>query len=166
MNTLKEKHTLRDCAYWNLFGLIPLLLASFAIAQYSMKWVFVYIIVFAGHFLLLEYKFFCTHCPHYCNDTPTTNCMFLWFVPKFFKKNPKPLKSVDIVMLILGFSITIFFPIYWLIQSWQLCIVYFLSWVVLALTIKRYECCRCIYFNCPANTVEEDIKKEFINKPV
>ena len=158
MKKLKEKHTLLDCVYWNLFGLIPLLLAVYAIAQYSIIWVIIYIIVFIGHFLIIEYRFFCTHCPHYCNDSATTNCMFLWFVPKFFKKNPKPLNKFDIAMTVFGFAIAIFFPIYWLMKSWLLCIIYFLAWTVLFLTVKRYECCRCIYLHCPANTVEEGIK--------
>jgi hypothetical protein len=166
MGILKERHDLSDYLYWSSFGLIPLLLACFAIAQYSMKWVVIYIIVFAGHFLILEYRFFCTHCPHYCNDSPTTNCMFLWGVPKFFKRRPHPLSKIDIFMLVLGFSITIFFPLYWLLKSWQLCIIYFLSWIVLFMTMKRYECPRCIYLHCPANSVEESIKKEFTNRSI
>lgn len=56
MDTLKERHNLSDYLYWSLFGLIPFLLACFAIARYSMKWVVIYIIVFAGHFLILEYE--------------------------------------------------------------------------------------------------------------
>ena len=163
MDTLKKKHNLSDYLYWSSFGLIPLLVACFAIAHHSMKWVVVYIIVFAGHFLILEYRFFCTHCPHYCNDSPTTNCMFLWGVPKFFKRRSHPLRNIDIFMLVLGFSITIFFPLYWLLKSWQLCIIYFLSWIVLFITMKRYECPRCIYFHCPANSVEEGRRKEFMN---
>lgn len=166
MDTLKEKHNLSDYLYWSLFALIPFLLACFAIAQYSMKWVFVYIMVFAGHFLILEYRFFCTHCPHYCNDSPATNCMFLWGVPKFFNRRPHPLNKIDMFMLILGFSITIFFPLYWLLKSWQLCAIYFLSWIVLFITMKRYECPRCIYFHCPSNSVEESIRKGFMNKGI
>lgn len=164
MVQLKEKHNISDYFYWNLFGLIPLLSACFAIVQYSSKWVFIYIIVFVCHFLILEYRFLCTHCTHYCNDSPTTNCMFLWGIPKFFKKRPRPLNKFDMVMLIIGFSITIFFPLYWLLKSWQLCIVYFLSWIALVMTMKRYECTRCTYFHCPLNNVDELVKKEFIDR--
>ena len=43
-------------------------------------------------------------------------------------------------------------------------ILYFLSWIVFAMTIKRYECIHCIYFNCPANSVEKELKEKYINK--
>jgi hypothetical protein len=92
--------------------------------------------------------------------------MFLWFIPKFFPKRPKPLSKIDITMLILGFIITIFFPLYWLFKSFQSLILYFLSWVVFAMTIKRYECTRCIYFYCPANSVEKELKEKYINKNI
>lgn len=162
MNQLKEKHTPLDFIYWNLFALIPLLLACFSISKYSKIWTIIYILLFLGHFLILEYKFFCSHCPHYCNDAKTTKCMFLWFIPKFFNKKPEPLRKIDIAMLSLGFAIIIFFPLYWLLKSLQVLVLYFLSWVVFVMTIKRYECNRCIYFNCPANSVEDDLKKRII----
>ena len=164
MNKLKEKHTLLDCIYWNLFGLIPLLLACFVISKYSIVWTIIYILIFIGHFLILEYRFFCSHCPHYCNDSETTKCMFLWFIPKFFPKRPEPLSKIDITMLILGFIIIIFSPLYWLLKSLQFLILYFLSWIVFAMTIKRYECTRCIYFYCPANSVKKELKEKYINK--
>ena len=163
MNKLKEKHNLSDYIYWNLFILIPMLLACFTIAQYSSKWVFIYLIVFVGLFVIIEYRFFCTHCPHYCNGSSTTNCIFLWRMPKFFKRRPYPLNKLDLTIVIAGFLIIIFFPLYWLLKSWQLCTVYFLSWIVFVMTMKRYECMRCIYFDCPSNTVEERVKKEYLN---
>ena len=161
MIKLKEKHNISDCIYWILFGLIPLLIACFAISRYSIKWTFIYIFVFIGHFLVLEYRFFCSHCPHYCNNSATTNCMFLWLVPKFFKKRPHPLSRFDFIMLMFGFAIMIFSPLYWLLKSLHLCVLYFLSWSVLFVTLRRYECPRCIYFHCPSNSVDENIKKEY-----
>ena len=164
MNTIKEKHTVVDYIYWNVLGLIPLLLACFVIYPYSRAWTIIYLLIFAGHFLILEYRFFCTHCPHYCNETQTTQCMFLWGIPKFFKKRPRALRRFDIAMLMLGLAITVFFPLYWLVKSWQLCTLYFLSWALLIITMRRYECTRCTYFHCPANSVEENVKKEYLKK--
>lgn len=156
MNRLKEKHTFLDLLYWNLFALIPLLLAFFSISKYSKIWTIIYILIVLFHFLILEYKFFCSHCPHYCNDSKSTKCMFLWFIPKYFRKNPGPLSMIDKTILALSFAVLIFFPLYWLLKSLQFLVLYFLSWVVFVMTLKRYECNRCIYFNCPANSVEEE----------
>ena len=161
MTRLKERHTLKDCLYWNLFALIPLSLAVTAIGRSSIAWVVIYLLVYIGHFLILEYRFFCTHCPHYCNDAATTKCMFLWFVPKFFKKNPGPLSGTDLAMMGVGFAIAIFFPIYWLVRSLDLALPYFLSWAVLLMTVNRYECGRCIFFNCPANPVCKEERDAF-----
>jgi hypothetical protein len=161
MKPLKEKHFILDCFYWNLFGLIPLLSACFAIARTSINWMVIYLVVYAGHFLIIEYRFFCSHCPHYCNSSETTNCMFLWSIPKYFQKRPHALHKYDITMVIFGFVIVIFFPLPWLLKSHQLCILYFLSWAVFAMTLKRYECVRCIYFDCPANSVDENTKEVY-----
>lgn len=158
---LKEKHTLSDCLYWNLFSLIPLFSACFAISRYSIVWTIIYLLIFVGVFLIIEYRFFCSHCPHYCNDSETTECMFLRFIPKYFPKKPGPLNQFDIVMLILGFIIILFFPLYWLLKSPPYLLLYFLSWTVFALTLKRYECTRCIYFHCPANSVDKSIIEEY-----
>jgi hypothetical protein len=159
MTELKEKHSLQDCIYWNLFALIPLLLACFAISKYSIAWTILYILLFMGHFLILQYRFFCSHCPHYCNDSKTTKCMFIWGVPKYFAKRPGPLSKFEISMLILGFFVVIFFPIFWMLKSSQFFILYFLTWIIFAMTLKRYECTRCIYFNCPANSVGDKLKE-------
>lgn len=156
---LKEKHNLRDCLYWNLFALIPIFTALVAIAQQSWVWTIIYIAVFLSQFLIIEYKFFCSHCPHYCNESETTNCMFLRAVPKYFKKNPGPLTLFDKMMTVLGLVIIILFPVYWLVQSPVFLIIYILSWTLLILTMNRYECSRCIYFNCPANSNVKEIER-------
>ena len=162
-HSVKERHSLFDFLYWNVFALIPLLSACFAIVRHSTTWLIVYIIIFVIQFVIFEYRFFFTHCPHYCSDSKNIQCMLLWGIPKFFKKRPYALSTLDIAMLIAGFLIVIFFPLYWLIKSWQLCIVYFLSWYLLAMTLKRYECVRCIYFDCPANSVTESGKNTYLN---
>lgn len=153
---LKTKHSLSDCIYWNLLALLPLFTACLSLARYSLFWMGFYILIFLFQFLVVTYRFFCSHCPHYCNDSKTTKCMFLWGIPKFFKKRPRELNKSDLSIMFLGLIITVLFPVYWLIKIPPLLIIYLLSWCIFILTLKRYECGRCIYSQCPLNTADKN----------
>jgi hypothetical protein len=43
-----------------------------------------------------------------------------------------------------------------------LLVIYLLSMGVLGLTLRRYECKRCVYFQCPSNCVPEGLKNNII----
>ena len=110
-NRLNTKYTSLDYIYWNLFAAIPLITAFMAIFKSSLTWALVYILVFLAQFLIVEYRFFCSHCPHYCQDGHTTKCLFIRGVPKYFKARPFPLTILDKLMMILGFLVILLFPI-------------------------------------------------------
>ncbi len=150
---LKKKHALSDCMYWNLFALVPLLVACVAVAMESIFWMIVYIIVIVFDFIIIEYRHFCSHCPHYINSQGTTKCMLLWGIPKFYEPKPGPLSNFEKFMMVLGCAVMGLFPLYWLLLRPYLLLIYLISWITLILTMKRYECCRCIYFHCPMNSV-------------
>jgi len=158
MNRLKTTHTTGDFIYWTGFILIPFLLAVFAIADASMGWAIAYVCVAAGSALFIEYRFFCTHCPYYCDAAKITNCLLLRRMPKFYRKRPGPLSPLDRFMTVLGFILIVFFPAYWVVQHPILAVPYFLSWMVMGATLWRYECGRCIHFQCPANRVPDNLK--------
>jgi len=160
-NRLNTRYTSLDYIYWNLFAAIPLITAFMAIFKSSLTWALVYILVFLAQFLIVEYRFFCSHCPHYCQDGHTTKCLFIRGVPKYFKARPFPLTLLDKFMMILGFLVILLFPIYWLFFQPLLLVIYLLSWTVFGLTLKRYECNRCIYFNCPANSVPNNLRDQY-----
>jgi len=64
-------------------------------------------------------------------------------------------------MTLLGFAIAALFPVYWLLNQKVLLLAYLLSCVVVGMTLRRFECHRCIYFDCPANTVDASLCEEF-----
>ena len=160
-NPLKTRYKFSDYIYWNLFAAIPFIIAFIAIIKSSLIWSIAYILVFLTQFLIVEYRFFCSHCPHYCQDEDTTKCLFIWGVPKYFKARPLSLTILDKFMMDLGFLVVILFPIYWLFFQPLLLIIYLLSWAVFGLTLKRYECNRCIYFHCPANSVPNNVRAQY-----
>ncbi len=148
---LKTSYTFTDYLAWTLLTLIPVLTAIYGISRVSIAWTGVYLIVMAVCFAGIIYRFFCTHCPHYKNSDKTTKCILLWGVPAYFTPRPGPLSFFDKSMVFLGFFVAIVFPVYWLLSSPLLLLIYAISWAVVMIFLNRYECVRCIHRDCPMN---------------
>ncbi|MBW2598333.1 MAG: hypothetical protein JRC55_07000 [Deltaproteobacteria bacterium] len=126
---LKTQHNFGDFLYWNLVVSVPL--------------------------VMVIYKFYCTHCPHYIQSPKNTKCMFFWGIPKFFKEKSGPLSLIEkSVALVIPFVIVLL-PLYYLLLQPGFLVIYFLSVMVLCTTLRRYECKRCVYFQCPVNCAEK-----------
>jgi hypothetical protein len=156
---LKTRHQFIDYLYWNLVASVPVITACIAIASISILWFIVYLVLSIA-LIILIYRFYCTHCLHYIADTEMTKCMFFWGIPKYFTPRPGPLNLSDKVVSIIALLILVGFPLYWLFLRIDLLVIYVLSLGVLGATIRRYECMRCIYFECPANCVPADIRDQ------
>ena len=87
---LKTQHNFGDFLYWNLVVSVPFITACIAIARESILWLICYIIT-CILLVMVIYKFYCTHCPHYIQSPKNTKCMFFWGIPKFFKEKSGPL---------------------------------------------------------------------------
>jgi hypothetical protein len=154
---LKTRHTLLDFLYWNIVASVPFLTACIAIVEKSIVWLIIYIIVCILLVMVLL-RFYCIHCPHYHQNTKTLNCMFFWWMPKLFKAKSTPLSPLEITISIIVLLVIIMLPIYWLLLRPGLLVIYLLSMGVLGLTLRRYECKRCVYSQCPSNCVPEELK--------
>lgn len=152
---LKTHHKFIDFLYWNLVVSVPFITACIAILRHSALWLTLYIVACILLVLVLC-RFFCTHCPHYLQNGKTVSCMFYWKIPKFFKETPGPLSLLEKVVSLFTLFIIILLPLYWLLLEPGLMVIYFLSAAVVATTIRRYECRRCIYTQCPSNCVPEE----------
>lgn len=155
---LKTRHKFLDFLYWNLVLSVPFITACIAVLRHSALWLTLYIIACILLVLVL-YRFFCIHCPHYIQSGKTVTCMFYWGMPKLFKAAPGPLSILEKIVSLLTLFILILLPLYWLLQAPGLLVIYFLSVGVVATTIRRYECSRCVYTQCPSNCVPEELKK-------
>ena len=158
---LKTHHKFSDYLYWNLVAAVPIITACIAILKNSIMWLILYIIVCILLIIVL-YRFFCTHCPHYTQSANTTKCMFFWGIPKYFKSRPGPLNLFEKAISIIVPIVLILLPLYWLSLQPDLLVIYLLSLAVLGATIRRNECSRCIYFHCRVNCVPEDVKNQFL----
>ncbi len=161
---LKVEHSTKDRLYWNFFNMIPFLIGSIAISRDSLKWVAVYIGIALFFFLVIEFRFTCTHCLHYIRSKGCVKCMMLHGVPKLFKARPGPHSPLEKAITALGALPMFLFPVYWLVREPLLLGAYIVAWALFGMTARRYECIRCINFECPMNRVPADVKKEFEEK--
>ena len=150
MNQLKEKYTFADFLYYICLLAVPIITALMAIGRYSRGWTVLYVLVAVG-MLALVLKYYCSRCPHYTREGKELNCIFFWKLPKFFAPRPGPLNSLDRLVAFGAPAVALLFPLPWLFKSPGLLIIYLLSLAGFAATVRRNECGRCIYFECPMN---------------
>ena len=156
---LKKQHKFLDIIYWIMVASVPFITACLSIGSISVGWLIFYLI-FSVLLIGAIFRYFCTHCPHYTQDGKTLKCMFFWWMPKFFKPQPGSLSKIDKTVSILSPIVLAVLPVYWLLLQPAFLVIYLLSIGVLAATMRRYECSRCVYSQCPSNTAEKksDIK--------
>ena len=154
---LKTRHTFLDFLYWSLMVSVPFIAACVAIVEKSRVWLIIYIIACVS-LVMVIYRFYCIHCPHYHQSGKTLKCMFFWWMPKFLKAKSGPLSLLEKTVSITALLIILILPIYWLLLRPGLLVIYLLSIGVLGLTLRRYECKRCVYFQCPSNCVPDELK--------
>jgi hypothetical protein len=149
---LKQRYSFADYLYWSLMAAVPLLTAATAIAAVSLLWLGVYLLVLLAGLLTLC-RFFCSHCPHYGRSGKTVKCLFLWGLPKFFEPRRGPLGWRAKGLSLLAAVAMVLFPLYWLLDQPGQLLVYAVALTAVGMTLRRHECSRCIYFDCPANRV-------------
>jgi hypothetical protein len=149
---LKQRHSFADYLYWSLMAAVPLLTAATAIAAVSALWLGVYLLVLLAGLLMLC-RFFCSHCPHYARSGKTVKCLFLWGLPKFFEPRPGPPGWRAKGLSLLTAVVMVLFPLYWLLDQPGPLLIYAAALTAVGMTLRRYECSRCIYRDCPANRV-------------
>ncbi|MFC1896265.1 hypothetical protein ACFL0Q_06345 [Thermodesulfobacteriota bacterium] len=157
--SLKRQHGFGDYLYWNLVLLVPVVTAADAILKTSIWWLVAYMLV-AISLLILVYRCFCTHCPHYVNSSNGTRCMFLWGIPRYFTPRPGPMNLLEkTVSMTVPLALAVF-PLPWLWQQRDLLVIYVLSLGVALATMLRYECVRCTYSHCPVNRVPDELRDQ------
>ena len=154
---LKTHYSISDFLFHIFLLSVPLVTAVLSIVKESVLWTIVFAGLGAGITVIIL-RFYCTHCPHYTREGKYLRCIFFWGLPKLFTKRPGKLNISDKVITYSATMVLLVFPVYWLLMSPGLLIVYLLSLIVLGAAIYRHECDRCIYFECPANRVPEAIK--------
>jgi len=163
MNTqnsrLRERYRFLDFLYYTSLLAVPFFTAFYAIYNLSAAWLGVYVVVCLICVALI-YRHYCSHCPHYTREGKTTQCVFFWGVPKFFQRRPGSLGFLDKSIAFAAPAVVIIFPLYWLFQQPGLLVIYILSLLVFFATIRRNECRRCIFFDCPVNKVPDELKSQ------
>jgi len=154
---LRKRYQFGDFVFYCALFAVPLVTALLAIWKDSSGWLVAYLAVCLAMVAVIL-KFFCTRCPHYTRDEKTLQCIFFWGLPKFFARRPGPLDFRDKAAAILAPAVVALFPVYWLLEQPGLLVIYVLSAGVAVAALRRMECDRCIYTECPSNRVPDEIK--------
>jgi hypothetical protein len=154
---LRERYTFMDFLYYTALVIVPFFTAFYAISSQSRGWLIFYMALCVAAVAVI-YRFYCSHCPHYTREGRTTQCMFFWGMPKFFKPRPGPLSFLDKALTFIAPAILVVFPFYWLFQKPGLLVIFVLSLIAFLATVRRNECRKCIYFDCPVNKAPEEMK--------
>jgi len=157
VNCLRTEHRVSDFLWFVLLGGTPFLVACLAIANSSLLWMAGYM-GFMLVFGVAQVRFLCTHCPYYSQGGKRVHCKSMWGWPRLFKPRLGALSSLDKAMLYLFFLLAFSFPMYWLVMQPQFLAIYLVSIVVMVLTLARYECSRCMFFDCPFNRAAGDVE--------
>jgi hypothetical protein len=154
---LKERYAFTDFLYWTAFLSLPVLTALIGILRISLWWTLGVAAVGAVGAAVI-YRFYCTSCPHYKAGRRSVRCIFYWGMPKFFHARPGPLSANDKAIAFGTAAFLAALPLAWLFTSPGLLVLYLLSLTLFAVSVRRFECHRCIYFDCPSNTVPEEVR--------
>jgi hypothetical protein len=148
----RTRYRFGDWLFYSLMAAVPLLTAAVAIYPESILGLIGYLALLGagGGWTLF---FFCRHCPHYTRDEPRLKCIFFWGLPKFFQPRPGPPSLAEKLAAAAGLLVLFVFPLAWLVEDPGLLAVYLLSAGVLAAALRRWECPRCTFSDCPANRV-------------
>lgn len=156
---LRKTHGFKDFLYWNLVLAVPILIACIAIGQQTVAGLMFYLLLcLVGTGLI--YRFFCTHCPHYARSQGGVKCMFFWKMPKFFPARSGPLNLSEKIITVTATILVLGIPVSWLLQTPGLLIIYLLSLTVFGVSVRRNECGRCIYFDCPSNCAPKHLQPD------
>ena len=139
---------------YTAFLSIPLLTAFVSIWDKSTPGAVIYLLIGIASVLFIL-RFFCTHCPHYRRDEKHLKCIFFWEMPKVFMVRPEPPGFLDKTLAFACPALVLAYPLYWLFQEPGLLMVYLLSVTVFGASIRRNECPRCIYTDCPVNAARQ-----------
>ena len=159
-NCIRRRHNFSDFVWFSMLGWTPVLVACLAIASSSLLWMAAYL----GVMLLLglvEIGFLCRHCPYFAQEPGlTVHCKAMWGPTKWSRPKPGRLSRLDRGVFSFFMLAALAFPVYWLIPQWQFFLIYVVSVALMFFTLTRYECNRCMFFDCPFNRVSKEAKKE------
>ncbi|MCG6895293.1 MAG: hypothetical protein LJE65_16955 [Desulfobacteraceae bacterium] len=149
--THKNRYTFGDYLYWTLLLSVPFVSAIISAWRTSVPLVFGYLAILVAMSVALI-RFFCIRCPHYGNGKRNrTQCIFQWGIPALFEKRQGPYTKVELGLTIAAGAVIVLLPLTWLRAHLPLLLVYCLSVAVIAATLRRFECTRCIHGHCPSH---------------
>jgi len=136
-----------------------MIIGAYGIYSNSIVWGLIYtgFVIFGSKFGLLY--FLCSHCPY---PYKHSDCLF---VPsslikkqyEFRSDKMSVLDNIGFVAIMAGFIVI---PQYWLFKNYTILILFWILCLPTLASFPFYLCRRCQHFDCPFNSVSDEIIKE------
>lgn len=149
-----------------VISLPPFLLGGTGIYNQSVWLLVFWILLVVAFFGFIEIRVMCSHCPHYAEAASSLKCWANYGAPKLWKYRPGPMSILEKIVFFGGFVIVWGYPLVVLTVSgqWFLFFVYSITTVGFFMTLINFLCVQCMNFACPLNSVERDIRNEFLKQ--
>jgi hypothetical protein len=109
-------------------------------------------------FFVWEARILCSHCPYWAEDTRVLHCLANYGVIKIWPYHPEPMSTLEKAQFLAGAAIIALYPFPFLIIGGQ----YTLA--LIAFSLKKHVCTRCVNFSCPANGVPKEIVDAYLRR--
>jgi len=157
---------LLDWVHFLLTSIPPFLLGGAGIYHMSGCLLLPWIIFLVAFFGFIEIRVMCSHCPHYGEPQIHLKCWANYGAPKPWKYRPGPMTIIEKTVFFFGFAVVWGYPLPFLILGNQLFLlaVYLITTVGFFTTLKTFMCSNCMNFACPLNSVNEEVRQQFLDK--
>lgn len=153
----------RELAQFMVNVLPAFVVGGAGIARVGWWWLLPWVAIAFGYFGLLEIRVMCSHCPHYAEPGRSLRCWANYGAPKLWAYRPGPMSRAETSWFAAGMLAVLGYPLAFLLLGgqWLLLLLYALTTVAAATTLKMSFCTQCMNFACPLNGVGEDARRAF-----
>jgi len=119
--------------------------------------------MFPGYFGLLEIRVMCSHCPHYAKEGSTLKYWANYGSPKLWTYRPGPMSLVERFWFFVGIVLIFVYPLVFMLigSQWILLVLYLVTLISAAATLRLVFCSHCMNFACPLNATGEVARQTF-----
>ena len=136
-----------------------MLVGTYGIYSRSIVWGLIYtgFVIFGLKFGLLY--FLCSHCPY---PYKHSDCLFVPFslIKKQYEFRSDAISVLDKIGFVAITAGFIVIPQYWLLENYTILILFWILCLPTLAIFPFYLCRRCLHFDCPFNSVSEELIKE------
>jgi len=160
----------KQLARFLTFAIAAMIVGGYGIFTFRPWLLLGWIVGFVSFFGLIEIRVMCSHCPHYAqSESKTLRCWANYGSPRLWKYRPGPMSFAETTIFFLGLIAIVGVPLVsFLLNETRIHVFALILYVMLVgigyALLKKHYCSICMNFACPLNSVDEHMRRLFIEK--